>query len=245
MLTVVDDRTGVAVTVGKRPSRLVRLAVLLPPDDHEISGQALRVLLIADLARRVLEGLHGSQVRTTVVGSAVALEQAAERLRALWIVPPDEVRSGLDDPAEHSELVVTAAGERGGEIPGELPVLLAGPTTGHDADDTDPTAVRLAMLNVPRTEPATLDGEQLTAAARRLDRWRAEVAAAARQPSAPIPAAVMTRIRAACDDDLDATGLLQALDEMDDEVPAGARLETLLYVDRIVALDLARGLTAG
>lgn len=239
MLTVIDDRSGAAVRVGERPSRLVRLAVVLPPGDA-VSWHAVRVLLVADLARRVLEGLHGRQVRTTVVGSAAALAPAGERLRALWIVPPDEVRA---EPAG-ADLVVAGGVDPGGAPVGiRAPILAVAPVVELEVDRADPTVVRLALLSVARREPVA--GVPLAAAARRLDRWRAEVAAAARRPSAPIPAPVMARIRDACDDDLDAVALLRALDAIDSAVPAGARLETLLYVDRIVALDLARGLTAG
>lgn len=247
MLTVTDDRTGVAVPVRARPSRLVRLTVVLPSGEHGMSWHAVRVLLVADLARRVLEGLHGSQVRTTVVGSAAALASAAERLRELWIAPSDEVRA---EPAG-ADLLVAAADAaqpggvdlRGAETGGERPVLAVAPVAELAVDGADPTAVRLALLGVPRRDPVA--GTSVPDAARRLDRWRAEVAAAARQPSAPIPAPAMARIRDACDDDLDTVALVRALDEVDAGVPAGARLETLLYVDRIVALDLARGLTAG
>jgi hypothetical protein len=132
---------------------------------------------------------------------------------------------------------------RGAEIGGDQPVVAGAPVVEFDVDGADPTAVRMALLGVARREPVA--GASLADATHRLDRWRAEVAAAARQPSAPIPASAMTRIRDACDDDLDALALLRALDEVDEAIPAGARLETLLYADRIVALDLARGLTAG
>ncbi|BCJ31602.1 hypothetical protein [Actinocatenispora sera] len=247
MLTVTDDRSGAAVPVKSRPSRLVRLTAVLPSGDDGMSWHAVRVLLVADLARRVLEGLHGNQVRTTVIGSAEALASAGERLRELWIIPTDEVRA---EPAG-AELVVAAADEVrpggldlcGAEIGGDQPVLAVAPVAELDVDGAEPTAVRLALLGVARREPVV--GASVADATRRLGRWRAEVAAAARQPSAPIPASAMAGIRAACDDDLDAVALLRALDEVAEVNPAGARLETLLYVDRIVALDLARGLTAG
>ncbi|BCJ34230.1 hypothetical protein Athai_17330 [Actinocatenispora thailandica] len=247
MLTVIDDRSGAAMPVGEQPSRLVRLSVVPPSGGDAVRWQAVRVLLVADLARRVLEGLHGRQVRTTLVGSAEALAPAGDRLRALWIVPPDEVRAA---PAG-AELVVAAADPRqpggidlrGGVIGAGRPVLAVAPVADLDVDGADPTAVRLALLSRPRRE--TVAEVRLAAADRRLARWRAEVALAARQPSAPIPAPVLARIRDACDDDLDAVTLLRALDDLDGAVPAGARLETLLYVDRILALDLARGLTAG
>ena len=65
--------------------------------------------------------------------------------------------------------------------------------------------------------------------------------ARAERPSKPIPAHLAETAQAAFGD-LDtasAIALLRGL-ALDDSVPAGARFETFLYVDRILGLDLPR-----
>ncbi|MEU2063985.1 hypothetical protein [Streptomyces sp. NPDC013455] len=113
------------------------------------------------------------------------------------------------------------------------PVLLA-----------DPSALRLALLAVPRGEPARLDPGALDDAARGLARWRRAVAGWARRPSRPVPGEVRERLRAAWEDDLDLPAVLGVLREVESApgIPDGARFETYAYADRLLALDLARDL---
>ncbi|MCH0558992.1 hypothetical protein I3F55_20100 [Streptomyces sp. MUM 16J] len=109
---------------------------------------------------------------------------------------------------------------------------------------TDPAALRLALLRVPRSEPVRLDGAVLADAAGRLAHWRRAVAGWARRPSRPVPDAVRTRLRAAWEDDLDLPAVLDVLRDVENapDLPDGARFETYAYADRLLALDLARDL---
>lgn len=114
-----------------------------------------------------------------------------------------------------------------------LPFLLA-----------DPAALRLALLSMPRTAPVRLDSAVLDEAARRLARWRRAVAGWARQPSRPVPDEVRARLRSAWEDDLDLPAVLEVLQAVASapDLPDGARFETYVYADRLLALDLARDL---
>jgi hypothetical protein len=114
-----------------------------------------------------------------------------------------------------------------------LPALLA-----------DPTALRLALLSVPRGATLRLDPAVLDEAARRLEAWRRTVAGWARQPSRPVPEAVRARLRAAWEDDLDLPGVLAVLGDVEKatDLPDGARFETFAHADRLLALDLTRDL---
>jgi hypothetical protein len=109
---------------------------------------------------------------------------------------------------------------------------------------SDPAALRLALLSVPRAEPVRLDSGVLEEAAGRLARWRRAVAGWARQPSRPVPYEVRAQLRSAWEDDLDLPGVLQVLRDVESapELPDGARFETYVYADRLLALDLARDL---
>ncbi|MER6068314.1 hypothetical protein ABT187_05540 [Streptomyces sp. NPDC001817] len=107
---------------------------------------------------------------------------------------------------------------------------------------SDPAALRLALLSVPRGEPVRLGSGVPAEAAGRLARWRRAVAGWARQPSRPVPDDVRARLRSAWENDLDLPGVLEVLRAVESapELPDGARFETYVYSDRLLALDLAR-----
>ncbi|MFG3016726.1 hypothetical protein ACGFZB_41000 [Streptomyces cinerochromogenes] len=134
------------------------------------------------------------------------------------------------------------AGERPG--PGADPGRTAGPVPPAPLPLllSDPSVLRLALLAVPRSEPARLDPAALDDAARSLARWRRAVAGWARRPSRPVPAEVRDRLRAAWEDDLDLPAVLGVLRDVESApgIPDGARFETYAYADRLLALDLAR-----
>ncbi|SEC50362.1 hypothetical protein SAMN05216532_1579 [Streptomyces sp. 2231.1] len=104
----------------------------------------------------------------------------------------------------------------------------------------DPAALRLALLSVPRGETVHLDRAGLDRAAGQLTHWRRAVAAWARRPSRPVPEDVRVRLRAAWEDDLDLPAVLEVLRDVETApgVPDGARFETYVYADRLLALDL-------
>ncbi|WP_256725485.1 hypothetical protein [Streptomyces sp. IMTB 2501] len=114
-----------------------------------------------------------------------------------------------------------------------LPALLA-----------DPAALRLALLAVPRGAPVRLDAAALEEAAGWLAGRRRDVAGWARQPSRPVPDEVRARLRSAWEDDLDLPAVLEVLRAVASApgLSDGARFETYVYADRLLALDLARDL---
>ncbi|MGJ5750006.1 hypothetical protein [Streptomyces puniciscabiei] len=138
---------------------------------------------------------------------------------------PESASGAVSEPAP--------AHAPGPAAPPPLAVLLA-----------DPCALRLAVLSVPRGEPVRLDSAVLEEAAGRLAGWRRAVAGWARQPSRPVPDEVRARLRSAWEDDLDLPGVLEVLRAVESapDLPDGARFETYVYADRLLALDLARDL---
>ncbi|MEU7411024.1 hypothetical protein AB0B40_17145 [Streptomyces sp. NPDC042638] len=124
------------------------------------------------------------------------------------------------------------------------PSVLASGSSVLAALLSDPAALRLALLAVPRSRPVRLDAATLDDAARSLARWRRAVAGWARQPSRPVPGEVRERLRAAWDDDLDLPAVLGVLRDVESApgIPDGARFETYAYADRLLALDLLRDL---
>ena len=104
----------------------------------------------------------------------------------------------------------------------------------------DPLAVRLAFLEHRYRQQMNLTWDTLTAADGTVRRWREQVADWADEPSRPVSAEYWARITGAIDDDLDTPAALRALRELarDPEVPAGAKFETFVAADRVLALDL-------
>ncbi|MET9133204.1 hypothetical protein [Streptomyces antibioticus] len=235
MLRIIDARTGEAVLaapVRRGPTRI----------EAHVSGHgtgALRVLLVTDLLVRALE-LDSTPVRAVLTGEA---DRAVLRAGAadLGIHPLEEGHEPGGWPAERQVLRVAAEGDAGadgvqvvvGDVLGEAP--------------SDPTVLRLALLERPRTETVRLDAAVLSDAHDTLVRWRRAVAAWARQPSRPVPDEVRGRLRAAWEDDLDVPAVLRVLRSVADagpELPDGARFETYAYADRLLGLELTRDIGA-
>ncbi|MEV5147404.1 hypothetical protein AB0L14_24125 [Streptomyces sp. NPDC052727] len=138
-----------------------------------------------------------------------------------------------------------APGARGeGPLAAVAPVDWVGPQPSLTALLADPAALRLALLSVPRHQPARLDGTALDRAAGQLADWRRAVAGWARHPSRPVPEPVRGRLRAAWENDLDLPGVLDVLRDVAraPDLSDGARFETYAYADRLLALDLAQDL---
>ena len=216
------------------------------------------MLLVADLLARVAE-LGNLQVLTMLVsdgesaGQVSAAERAAE---ALGIHPPAARASPGDAQALLGgpiDVHVTGAGATADDRRSGLVTCVGdvhmrgtcdpGGATGDllAGQEHDPLAVRLALMSFPTHQPADLTDSVLASARETAGDWRARVAQWAEQPSKPIPARLAQTAQAAFGD-LDtasAIALLRAL-ALDDSVPAGARFETFLYVDRILGLDLPR-----
>ena len=110
----------------------------------------------------------------------------------------------------------------------------------------DPLALRLAFLSHRHRQQMNLTWEVLAGADATIRRWRERVAAWATGPSAPMPAEARERFLACIGDDLDLPRALQVVRdvERDPSLPDGARMEFLLFADRVLGLDLAREIGA-
>jgi hypothetical protein len=262
VLRILDARTGEPVTATPARRGLTRIEA----HASGLDPTALRVLLTADLLVRALE-LGGTPVWT----SLLAPRQHAELRAAATTLAIRPLEDGRDLAAGLGEAqAIHVVAEGAGRVQGEGPVARVAPVTWTqppepgptpDAESpatrtlehadsrgplaallSDPAALRLALLSVPRGAPVRLDGAVLDGAARQLSRWRRAVAGWARQPSKPVPDEVRTRLRTAWEDDLDLPGVLAVLRDVEraPDLPDGARFETYVYADRLLALDLPR-----
>ncbi|MEV5346926.1 hypothetical protein [Streptomyces achromogenes] len=253
MLRILDARTGEPVPAAPARRGLTRIEAHASGPDPT----ALRVLLTADLLVRALE-LGGTPVWTSLTAprDQPELRTAGTRLGIRPFEFSRDLSSGLGE-AQALHVVRWDAAESVGEGPvvavaGVEWVPGAGGESARDGSDaavlaallSDPSALRLALLAVPRGEPVRLDPAALEEAARGLARWRRAVAGWARQPSRPVPGDVRDRLRTAWEDDLDLPAVLGVLREVEcaPGIPDGARFETYAYADRLLALELVRDL---
>ncbi|AEY88001.1 hypothetical protein SHJG_2727 [Streptomyces hygroscopicus subsp. jinggangensis 5008] len=249
MLRILDARTGEPVPAAPARRGLTRIEA----HASGLDPTALRVLLTADLLVRALE-LGGTPVWTilTAPRDQPELRTAATHLAIRPFEEDRDVASGLGEaqvihvarwPTTGGRGV--APGERGeGPLAAVAPVQWAGSQPSFPVLLADPAALRLALLSVPRNQPARLDGSALERAAGQLADWRRAVAGWARQPSRPVPEPVRGRLRDAWENDLDLPGVLDVLRDVAGapDLTDGARFETYAYADRLLALDLAHDL---
>ncbi|REE96003.1 hypothetical protein [Thermomonospora umbrina] len=120
--------------------------------------------------------------------------------------------------------------------PGPMPAL------DPSSADVDPVTVRLAILRVPYREPITTD--PLADVQDLLDRWRTLVADWARSPGRPMSRDHVQKAEAALGDDLNTSAALATLQHLADDstIASGAKFETFVHLDLLLALDLVRSL---
>jgi cysteinyl-tRNA synthetase len=151
----------------------------------------------------------------------------------------DVLVAGADTPPQRGEPLLAA-----GHVVGSGPVRFDGAALSLrqvTEAGLDPLAVRLAYLEHHYREPVRLTWDLLRDADRTVRHWRARVAGWAESPSAPLASGHVRCVEAALDGDLDTPAALGALRDLegDDSVPAGAKFESFLHLDQVLALDLS------
>lgn len=217
------------------------------------SPLGLRTLVMADVARRVLEELHAVQVFVTLVGVPHAeSREVARALSALWIPAAPMVESAPEAPVH---LVV------GSDVPNDGATLddggtlhlSVGPVEAHLEtgqrlllEGQDALALRLALLSTPYDRRVVLDAPAVQRAEETLRRWRGVVAECAGHPSAPLPRWVRDRVYPLLNNNFSVSALVPVVNSLtcDERVAPGARFETLVHLDRFLGLDLPRHLGA-
>ncbi|TDC60410.1 hypothetical protein E1200_30485 [Actinomadura sp. GC306] len=229
MLRLYDHRTGRAEPLPGGPGLRVQLA----------AAEGRRVLVVTDLLRRVAQRA-GKRVR--VASTAPLPGDCSDYNVAAFEV--------LDAPMPNADVHVFSGpggSDPGRSGPGSGPggsgaeglVVTVPPETG-DWASADPLAVRLAMLEVPYREPLDLSGEAVADATERLDGWRAAVAEWATAPGRPMSREHAAEAETALADDLGSPGALAVLDRLayDADIPPGAKLETFIHLDMLLAVGL-------
>ena len=214
---------------------------------------ALRVLLVADVAGRVVEHVAGGEVHLAVLERDTAAARARRLTEAsLWIrepaarvVDPNEVTESLGGSValslgpEHWDVPEGSSGPR---------VLRVGAVCAHRMDedylhwltDDDQLMLRLALLRFRYRDRADLSAARIRRAAESLQRWRFKVAGWAERP--PAPPVDTEESRGHLVRDLDTVLALRFLHrvEIDPQSASGSKFETFVGLDRVLALDLSQ-----
>jgi hypothetical protein len=217
----------------------------------------LGVLLVADVLRRVVEDLHTGHVQLAVVQPSKAAEDHRLRLELPFTPEMFNIRPslGVDDYLDQAagllsrgcDVIVepTTAAEVNTphfvQSNPQLTLRVGAVTEPVPAQGREPLAMRLALLRHLRGEPVSLETATLDQAEQTLREWRRSVAAWAEHPSAPMHPATLEAARAALDDNLDVPAVLGLLAQLIDNpaVPPGAKFETFVFLDHVLALVLA------
>jgi hypothetical protein len=183
----------------------------------------LRVLLVADILHRVVKDLHAGHVQLAVAGASTATE-TDDRLRLALAFTPEMF--GIRPSLAVGDCLDPAA-----VLFGQRYDVIVERSAGARA-----SSPHIGESNGPLTA-ATIDQAEQT-----LREWRRSVAAWAEHPSAPMHRATVESARAALDDNLDVRTVLGLLHQLIENpaVPPGAKFETFVFLDQVLALDLAR-----
>lgn len=251
---MLDDRPGshAAVSLARPGPLRLYTHVRASADTADLTG--LRVLLTADLLVRAAE-LGGLQVLAMRVfsGEPAGQDSVERAAAALGVHPPaapaaDLAKAWPGGPADVHVADDSAAGadDRGGILVRAAAARLAqdacpGDATAGMLGGHDPLAVRLALMSLPRHQPAEITADTLADAAQALAEWRHQVARWAESPSGAIPAPIAATVRVAFENQ-DIAAVLALLSGLaaDETVPPGPRFETFVYADRVLGLDLPR-----
>lgn len=235
----------------------VRGLAAVPSSGHS----NLRVLLVADVLRRVVEDLHAGHVQLAIVRPPTVTE-TDDRLRAalpfapemFGIRPPRGVGESLS-PADDllvrgCDVIVEPftdapiSSPHSGQSDAPLSLHVGEVTEPLPARGREPLAARLELLRHLRGDPVSLEPATLDQAQETLREWRRNVAVWAKHPSAPMHPATVDSARAHLDDNLDVATVLGLLHQLIENpaVPPGSKFETFVFLDQVLALDLARDL---
>jgi hypothetical protein len=248
VLRLWDDRTGSYAELAVRASVPLRVCIRGPAGGTWSGPADLRVMLTADVLIRIAE-LQGLQVISVLAALSQPPDGFGQDVSALGIHPPatctspGNAEASLGGPAHvHVAGKAAGAGDHGSGV-----LIGVGRVAGQAYQEaagvrSDPFALRLALLSSPYRQPVQLTQANLAEAAESVRRWRAKVAGWAGEPSRPIAAETAAKIRDAFDEDLDTAAALGILSQMESaqDVPAGMKFETFVFVDRVLGLELAR-----
>lgn len=240
-LRTADDA---ATVIDTPPGHVLTLGIVIPANLQVFT--AARILVVADLARRLLEDVHGIQVFTAIITEDAACGTRLLRSDLLLRPPVGLFTSRAAAETSLGRALQVVFGPAGFDSGARLTVAVAPVRSSLVWQGLDLASVRFALAATPHRLAVYLTGANLAAADSMLAHWRHRMAVCSHSPSRPIPTWWRQAVQAAFDDDLDVTAAAAATGalEASDTVAPGATFEALAWIDRVLAVDLARGLSS-
>jgi hypothetical protein len=252
MLVLRDPFTGDPVRLQASRGAMLTLGCALPADTATVT--LVRVLLVGDVVRRILEDLHDVQVMSAVLSDdPKILERIGPHMST--VRPPigvfDSAAAARTALGRHPDILIapphSAEDHPLYRIPAATTVVRVAPVHWVAPGlhcEPDPATVRYAFTQAPYEYELVLTNAMLDHSAAQLDRWRHRMSDWSRSVSRPIPPWWRTHMIAALDNDLDLAAAAERMNRLEDSatVEPGAKFEAFAFLDRILAVDLARDL---
>jgi len=245
MLTFRDPLSDATMPIPVAGGNMISAGFVLPANAGPLS--CARVLVAGDLVRRVLEDIHSAQMLAAVLTDDRTA--ADEVWRSGFMLRPvtgmfttrAAAEAGLGKPLD---LMIAVAGSENETAPRLAAIAVAPVRAAVPYPELDPATARFAMARVPYAQQLEVTSSALEHAQAILDRWRDRVDQWSHHPSHPIPPEWRTAVIAALDDNLDVARVVAMMIELEntDGVEPGAKFEAFAYLDRVLAVDLARNL---
>lgn len=245
MLTIRDPFSDAETQMAVASGDILRVGFVVPGDTGPFT--CARVLVVGDLLRRVVEDVYSAQVLAAIVSDdSWVIEQdwqSALSVRPLvgGFSTADEAQNALGEPLD---LVVTVANGQDHRAPRPPTMAVAPARAAVPYPGAEPTTARFALINVNHRYRLNVTSDGLKHSHTALGCWRDRVARWSQHPGRPIPPAWRDRVVAALNHDLNVARVTSMMSELEGAecVEPGAKFEAFTYVDRILAIDLARGL---
>jgi len=245
MLTVQDAFGGATTKIGLASGDVLRMGLVIPGDAGPFT--CARVLVVGDLLRRVVEDVYSGQVLAAIVSNDrwVAEQDWESTLSVRPVIGKFSNADKAETALGHSLDCVVTVAEAYEQLPIRSATITVAPVHAMvPYPGADPTTMRFAITSVHHKYRLQLTSPLLERSHTVLQRWRDQITLWSRQPGHPIPPAWREAVIAAVDDDLDVAAVVSLMGELDDDegVEPGAKFEAFTYVDRLLAVDLGRGL---
>jgi len=245
MLTFRDALSNSVRPIPVAAGDMIAVGFMLPADLEAFT--CARVLVVGDLVRRVLEDIHSVQVLAAVITDDRAAADSVRRW-GLMVRPvigafttSASAAVGLAKPLD---LIIAVAATQD-DVALSVPALRVAPvhaTVSYPA--LDPATARFALAGAPYAQQLGVTNSLLVHSHALLERWRDRLDLWSRHPSRPVPPDWRSGVIAALDNDLDVTQVVAMMAELEgaERVEPGTKFEAFSWVDRVLAVDLARNL---